>query len=231
MGGEDRKQQLGSRGRFAMCPARRVHPISTDYYVACSREPDHEGEHRRGDTTWTDAHEYACRDGGGEPLDWRGRQHGLGSTTRDTCKSCGATREVADLTTGGAPNFCIDIIACAKRAGRSEERTPDRRRCTCGHYAADHNIDKARAEHMSLDCCMIGTCGCVAFTEERLPVCGKKPAIAYPPEHRCDREKGHDGGCIYTAPPRSEGRLGTNALRDSLDGPDRIAPEDGLGPT
>lgn len=68
-------------GLLLTCPARRVHPMSTDYYMPCYREPGHVGEHRYGSgagDAWTDDHTWACRDGKGQPIDWRSRFAAIG---------------------------------------------------------------------------------------------------------------------------------------------------------
>lgn len=50
------------------CPARRVHPLTTDYYVVCAREAGHQGEHRtQDDFKWDDSSAYALLPLGAEP--------------------------------------------------------------------------------------------------------------------------------------------------------------------
>ena len=44
---------------FLTCPARRVHPMQTDYYVTCKLPRGHEGGHANSGVNWTDDSEYA----------------------------------------------------------------------------------------------------------------------------------------------------------------------------
>lgn len=41
------------------CPARRIHPLSSDFYVQCVRSRDHLGSHQTADDfTWDDTSAY-----------------------------------------------------------------------------------------------------------------------------------------------------------------------------
>lgn len=41
------------------CNARRTHPLSTDFSIACTSEAGHDGNHTWSDVTWDDDSPYA----------------------------------------------------------------------------------------------------------------------------------------------------------------------------
>jgi hypothetical protein len=48
-----------SRHLSTRCPARRKHPISSDFWVRCQKDPGHEGKHVNDGVEWEDESDYA----------------------------------------------------------------------------------------------------------------------------------------------------------------------------
>lgn len=52
-----------SGGRIPRCSARRVHPLTCDFYVQCERHEGHPDEHKNDTAKWTDSHPWAIVNG------------------------------------------------------------------------------------------------------------------------------------------------------------------------
>lgn len=130
------------------CPARRVHPVSTDFYVPCSLPKGHAGSHRDADTSeWTDAGRWACMDSDGNRVDWRDRTGNARSEERLPDPRVERIRNAPQVGTpmgSSAPRISPE----AARAIAEHDRQGRLPTCTCIAGAAPwhaHTMDCLRS--------------------------------------------------------------------------------------